>query len=976
MITTNYSKHATLFSLFLCLGVALIGQKGLINGKIVDKQTGETLIGAAIVAQQNGEQITGTTTDFDGVYSLDIEAGTYDLVISYVSYSKQTITGFEVKAGGSNVLDIALETESQQLQEVVVTATVVKNTDAALITLQRKAFAIQDGVSSQQISRTGSSNAADAMRQSTGAVVEGGRFIVMRGLGDRYSLSQMNGITLPSTDPYRNSTSLDLIPAQMIDNIVTIKTFTPDLPGNFSGGLVNINTKTFPDKFNLFFSVGTEYNTQASLIDNFNGHPNTGDTDWLGFDDGSRDQPSFLLDPKVREQISNFIDARNPDPSFNSLRTIFQGAARGLSNQFVPEQRNAPLNTSLNFSVGNKFKVFGKDLGFTLGANYSSNFNYYDGGVTAIYFNNTSPQLAEYQILDNDSKSTQNPQLGILFNAAYKLSDNHAINANIVFNNDAEIIGRTQNGTSLGRISDSSAEFNTNSLEFVQRQFTTYQLGGTHVFPGLNNTELEWVVNTTNSFQKEPDLRYFAYTTTGQGDAKEFFINQSEVRFPSHFFRELNDDMSQAKLDISIPFLTKGNPGSSNRIKLGGLYSTMDRDFTEYFYEILNTGLPADRSFTVYDGDFAAAFDYSNFGIIDTLRNTNGDITRYQNGYYYLDRTTSNSFYTGSQDILAAYLMTILNITPKLKTIFGVRMESTNLNVKSGNANLPEGNIDQTDLLYSVNAIYALSEKSNIRVAASRTLARPNMRELAPFLQFDLKDGTFNIGNPELRRTLIENYDIRYELYPRSGELLAVSAFYKNFDEPIIRAFNPRASVPELSFINVDEATVYGLEVEFRKALDFISPALNNFYFSSNLALIESTYDIPANEIENSKNIDPDYDQTTRPFQGQAPFIINLILSYINPDKGWESSLAFNVTGERLYSIALFATPDLYEQPFPLLNFKLTKRFADHYQIGFTARNLLNPINKKTQTFRGEEYIAESYKIGTGLGLSLSYFIK
>lgn len=962
--------------LVLLTAAGAFAQKSVVAGRVIDKATGETLIGASIVLLQNGNQVTGTTTDFDGNYTLEAASGIYTVESSYVSYAKQTITDFEVKDGAANTLDIALETESQQLTEVVVTATAVKNTDAALITLQRKAFAIQDGVSSQQISRTGSSNAADAMRQSTGAVVEGGRFIVMRGLGDRYSLSQLNGITLPSTDPYRNSTSLDLIPAQMIDNIVTIKTFTPDLPGNFSGGLVNINTKTFPDKFNLYFSLGTEYNTQASLNDNFNGHPNTGETDWLGLDDGSRDQPSLLLDPKVREQISNYIDARNPNPSFNSLREIFNGAALGLSNRFVPEQNTSPLNTSINFSIGNKFKVFGNTLGFTLGTNYSSSFNYYKNGVQSIYFNNTSTQLAEYQILDNDSRSTQNPQLGILFNAAYKLGDNHAINANIVFNNDAEITGRTQNGTSLGRVSDSSAEFNTNSLEFVQRQFTTYQLSGTHNFPSLNNTEIEWVVNTTSSFQKEPDLRYFAYTSVGTGDSKEFFINQSEVRFPSHFFRELNDDLSQAKLDISIPFLTKGNPGSSNQIKFGGLYSSMERDFSEYFYEILNTGLPAERSFSAYKGDFAAAFDYSNFGIIDTLTDANGTVTRYQNGYFYLDRTTSNSFYTGSQDVLAAYLMTIFNITPKLKTILGVRMESTDLNVKSGNASLAEGKIDLTDYLYSINLIYALNEKSNVRVAASRTLARPNMRELAPFLQFDLKDGTFNIGNPNLRRTLIQNYDFRYELYPRTGELLAVSAFYKSFDEPIIRAFNPRASVPELSFINVDEARVYGLELEFRKSLDFIAPSLNNFYFSTNLALIESEYDIPAEEIANSKNIDPTYDQTTRPFQGQAPFIANLILSYINAEKGWESSLAFNVTGERLYAIALFATPDIYEQPFPLLNFKLTKRFADHYQIGFTARNLLNPINKKTQTFNGQEYIAESYNIGTGLGLSFSYFIR
>ncbi len=977
MITTNYLKHATLSSLFLCLSVALLGQKGVINGKIVDKQTGETLIGAAIVAQQNGEQITGTTTDFDGVYSLDVEAGTYDLVISYVSYSKQTITAFEVKAGESNVLDIALETESQQLQEVVVTAAVVKNTDAALITLQRKAFAIQDGVSSQQISRTGSSNAADAMRQSTGAVIEGGRFIVMRGLGDRYSLSQLNGITLPSTDPYRNSTSLDLIPAQMIDNIVTTKTFTPDLPGNFSGGLININTKTFPDKFNLSFGISTEYNTLSSLIDNFNGHPTKGDTDWLGFDDGSRDQPAFLQEAKIRDQLSSstYLQARDPNPNNNAVRDIFNRSSKELSNEFIPIQESTPLNYGINFTVGNRFKVFGNDLGFTLALNYSANYNHYNNGVVATYINNSSDNLFPYQAL-LENKSTFNPALGGLFNLAYKFSDRHAINANVIFNNDAEFIGRTQSGGFLGQVSNSLAEFNTNSLEFIQRQVVTYQVGGKHVFAGLGNTEIEWMAAQSSSFQEEPDLRYFAYTAVEENEDTEYFINNAEFAFPYHFFRDLQDDLTQAKIDVSIPFLTKGNPGSSNRIKFGGYYSTAERDFGEFRYQLNNNGVPSDRSFTAFDGDFAGFFSLDNFGIIDTTFNPDGSIQRYVTGYHYINQINARNFYTGEQEIAAGYLMTVLNVLPDLKLVGGVRVETTDISVKSEEPTVPEGRLDQTDALYSVNLIYSLSEKANIRVAASKTLARPNLRELAPFVQFDTKNGFFNVGNPNLKRTLIQNYDIRYELYPRSGELLAISAFYKSFDEPIIRAFNPRATIPELSFINVDEAVVFGAEIEFRKNLNFLSPKLENFFFSSNLALIQSEYDIPADELANHRTIDPSYDQTTRPFQGQAPFVANLILSYINLDKGWESSLAFNVTGEKLYNIALFGTPDVYEQPFPLLNFKLTKQFAKHYQLSFTARNILDSVNKKTQEFRGNEFVAESFRLGTGLGLSLSYFIK
>lgn len=957
---------------------ALAAQTGVLSGKVIDKSTGETLIGASIVVQKDGTQVTGTTTDFDGNYALDVQGGVYDLVVSYVSYSKQTITGVEVKSGQANVLDIALESESQTLNEVVVKAAVVKNTDAALIALQRRAFSIQDGVSSQQISRTGSSNAADAMRQMTGAVVEGGRFIVMRGLGDRYSLSQLNGVTLPSTDPYRNSTSLDLIPAQMIENIITLKTFTPDLPGNFSGGLVNINTKSFPDKFNLAFSIGTEYNSQSSLIDNFRGQPSQGEYDWLGFDDGSRDQPEYLTNANTRDQLipSLYLQARNPNPGNEAARDLFNRSSRDLSNEFVPELRSTPLNSSMNFSVGNKFRLFGNDLGFTLGVNYSSKFSHYDNGIVATYINTNFDRLFDYQLINNDTRSVENPQLGALFNVAYKFSSNHVLTGNIIFNNDAEIAGRTQSGRFLGQVSDSRADFNTNSLEFTQRQFTSYQLGGKHVFPGLNGTEIEWLVNTTNSFQREPDLRYFAYTGIGEGETREVYINNSEIQFPSHFFRDLVDDRLQGKLDISIPFLTKGNPGSSNRIKMGASYSTAERDFEEYRYNINNSGVPASINFSTFGEDFTKFFDYSNFGIIDTTFRNDGSIQRYVTGYHYINQVSAKNFYTGSEDIIAAYLMGIFNITPKLKAVAGVRMETTDLQVQSEDPNIPQSKIDLTDYLYSVNLIYSLSEKANIRIAASKTLARPNMRELAPFVQFDTKNGFFNVGNPNLKRTLIQNYDIRYELYPRSGELLAISAFYKGFDEPIIRAFNPRATIPELFFINVNEASVYGAEIEFRKGLDFITPKFENLYFSTNLALIESAYDIPQNEIENSKNIDPSYNQTTRPFQGQAPFVANIILSYINPEKGWESSLAYNVTGEKLYNISLFATPDVYEQPFPLLNFKLSKRFANNYQASFTARNILNPINKKTQVFKGEEYIAESFKLGTSLGLSLSYIIK
>ncbi|MBK8954853.1 MAG: carboxypeptidase-like regulatory domain-containing protein [Saprospiraceae bacterium] len=966
-----------LMFIFLFCSVHLEAQNGVLSGTITDKSTGETVIGATVVINKAGQQVTGTTTDFDGKYHINLAPGVYEVVVSYLSYGKQTITDLEIIKGKTNLLDIALEEETAKLMEVVVTAEVVKNTEAALISLQRKAFSIQDGVSSQQINRTGSSNAADAMRQSTGAVIESGKFIVMRGLGDRYSLSQLNGITLPSTDPYRNSTSLDLIPAQMIDNIVTIKTFTPDLPGNFSGGLININTKTIPENFNMAFSVSTEYNTQSSFIDDFIAHPTTGKTDWLGFEDGTRDQPEILLDPNIRNQLSSstYLQARDPNPAKDGIRSVFDQTSKALSNEFVPVSDKTKQNLGFNFSLGDRLKFFGKDLGYTLALNYSSNYSHYEGGEVATYVNNSTDKLFPYQSL-LENKSVYNPAVGGLFNLALKFSENHALNGNIIFNNDAEIIGRQQSGEYLGQVSNSFAEFNTNSLEFIQRQVKTFQLGGKHVFPNLGNATMDWTAGTSTAFQKEPDLRYFAYTVVEENEIKEYYINNAEIAYPYHFFRNLEDELSQAKIDISIPFATGGNPSSSNKIKFGGFFSSSNRDFGEYRYQLNNSGLPSDRSFTSFQGDFSGFFDKKNFGIVDTTFDGNGNVQRYVTGLHYINQINARNFYQGDQKIAAGYLMAVYNINSAIKLIGGARVETTDLTVKSEEPTVPEGRIDQTDILYSLNAIYSISERANFRAAVSQTLARPNMRELAPFIQFDTKNGFFHVGNPDLKRSLIRNYDLRYEFYPKPGELLAVSGFYKKFNDPIIRQFNPRATIPELSFINVDDAEVYGMEIELRKSLNFISPFFKQFYLSANLALIHSEYDIPTEEVQGSKNIDPTYDADTRPFQGQAPYVVNAILSYINPDKGWESSLAFNISGKKLYNISLFATPDVYEQPFPLLNFKISKRIADHYQIGFTARNILDTLSKKTQDFKGKEYMVESNKLGTGLSLSLSYLIK
>lgn len=968
-------------SLFNCLfAQQIFAQKTVIAGKIVDKSTGETLIGVSV--KVTGAVITGAITDFDGNYTVAVEPGAYTVNCTYTSYQNFTVEGFEAKPGMANMLDVAMAADNYSLTEIVVTATQVRNTDASLIALQRRALSIQDGISSQQISRTGVSNAADAMKQVTGAVVEGGKFIVMRGLGDRYSISQLNGVTMPSTDPYRNSSSLDLIPAQMIENIITLKTFTPDQPGNFSGGLVNVTTKSFPDKFNLYFGLNSSFNTQASNINNFLGHgTDAGKNDWLGYDDGGRELPEILRDETNRNRLNQnaYLSARNPNRENDDLRFLLNESSRQLSNTFTPTPKTTPVNHGFTFSVGDNKKLFGNTLGYTLGLNYSREFAHYDDGVLNTYVTSSPNTLFQYQGL-TESKSVETPHLGGLFNLAYKIGSNHGLSANIIYNNDADIVGRTQQGSYVGQISTPGATFMTNSLEFTRRQYTSYQLSGRHIFPGLNDVEIEWNGSINKSLQQEPDTRYFAFLNYIDDDGNNTYaINDAEFRPPFHFFRDLTDESKEAKVDITIPFLRRST-NSTNAIKVGGLYSSMTRSFNEYqFGHQRHGGVPSSLFFNQYQGDFGGFFDYNNFGVIDTtyFEQYPDSVRRYEIGYHYVNQVNNKNFYTGSQEIAAAYLMGVYNILPRLKLIAGVRLETTDMEVVSRDTLTPKAIIDLTDPLYSANLIYSLSEKSNLRFAATQTLARPNMRELSPFVQFDNKNGFFNIGNPNLKRTLIQNYDLRYELYPDLGELIAFSLFYKRFENPILRTFSATSTIPELGYLNTEDARVYGAEIELRKNLGFIGGRFaENLFIGTNFALIRSEYKIPEIELAASRQIDSTYSQTTRPFQSQAPYIANVVLSYINPERGWESSLSFNVSGRRLYNIALAATPDVYEEPFPLLNFQLTKRFADHYQFTFSARNILNPLNKKTQDFKGTEYIAESYKIGTTLGLGFAYFIR
>ncbi len=948
--------------LFSCLSLSLSAQKGAISGTIVDENSGEPLIGATVVIENT---TIGTSTDFDGKYQFSADPGIYTISIDYLGYNSKKITEVEIKANETTYLDASLSDEAVELDlDVVVTAKVIERSENAVLLLQKKSDKIQDGISSQEISRLGASSAAAALTKVTGTTIVDGKYVYVRGLGDRYSSTSLNGTRLPSVDPYRNSAQLDLIPTNLLDNIIASKTFTPDLPGDFTGGYVDIKIKTLPERFTYGFSVSTTYNTQSSFIDNFLDF-NAGNSSWLGFNDGTLDAPASLDNPRLKEL--NVLDraASASARRDEEVAGLLDGVANDFNRQFTPTTTNTPLDYNLSFNLGNQFKLGNMPVGVLLTMNYSNEYSHYDNALQANYVNTggTTTTLQQNFSL-RDTKSEQAPSLGGLFGLSLRPSPNNEISFYTLYSHQAFQTARTLEGSyrSFG-ISEPNKIFYSNTLGFLERELLDYVVNGEHVIPGANNLKIEWAASYVESSQQEPDLRFFANQYEPGRDL--YAIATSLYLTPGHYYRNLEDQSFEGKVDITIPFLQNAN--SANKIKIGGLYSTKTRNFAENIYNVFNA------QGAQFSGDAGNYFSPGNTGVIGQRDNGQNII-----GLYISDDTNLANIYEGNADIWATYGMLTYAFNDRFKFIGGARLEATDFSVVSEaaavnpNPELFKGAIDEMDILPAANFVYSLTENANLRASYSNTLARPNMREIAPFGSFGFIGDPPVFGNPDLTRSRVNNIDLRYELYMKPGELFAVSGFYKLFKDPIVRTFRP-AGNPQFTWVNTTDANLFGGEIEFRKSLDFIAPSLQNLSFSGNLAIIFSEVALDPIELEKNRDVDPDF-PATRPFAGQSPLVANANLNYTNRDAGWDAILAFNYFGDRLFTTGVEGTPDLYERGRPQLDLSVSKKFGN-FQLKLRARNILNPDYETYSEFNGEEYIYSRYQRGREVSLGVSFGI-
>ncbi len=933
-------KQLLLTSLFLLFALLNFAQKGTLRGKIIDKENAETLIGATIVV--DGTTI-GASSDFDGNYSLSLDPGTYNIRVSYVSYEPQIFEGIKIAAGEVTLLNAQLSTANLQLGEVVVKARARQRTETAMQVLQKKSPQMLDGISFEQISKLGDGDAAQALKRVTGVSVQGGKYVYVRGLGDRYTKITLNGAEIPGLDPEKNTVQMDIFPSNIIENIIVHKTFTPDLPGESTGGHVDVITKDFPEKFTFQFSTSFAYNPQSSLNDQFMSYEG-GNLDWTGLDDGTRDIPnvaSEALDRMIEQDLGQIV---YPIYSANELNDI----SSSFNTNMEPQTKTSFLDHSHKISIGDQVDFLGKSMGYNIAVSYARDFSYYNDGSFVVYDEENPVPWKDMA----DEQGSEEAKIAGLINLNFKLSDNSKVGLRFLRNQSGKSLARSRFG--YFNYEDSWNE--DRNLAYLERSFNSYQLHGKHVIPSMNKAIVEWISSYTAMQQDEPDLRFFENLFDVDGTDTTYRIKTNDK--PARFYRTMQENNFANKLDFEVPLSWFNN---SAKFKMGGAYTYKYRNLDDIKFDLFSYS-------TQFSGDIK---DYLENNIFSTSN---------PNGYFYTadHQQNLNNSYVASQHVIAGYAMLDFSINKKLRVVTGLRIEDsyifTENKVDESEIQMYDsGELDEIDFLPALNLTYFLNDDMNLRMAASRTLARPQFKEIGTSY-YDYKTSSRVNGNPDLERAVIDNYDLRWEYFFKPGEKVALSGFYKYFNNPIEQRLDPLAENRELKYFNTDDSYLYGFEIELRKKLDFVD-LLKDFSIGGNYTWVKSIVEIPADILDEVHQTDPDR-PAERPMLGQAPYVLNLYMSYDNDDLGLSTNFGFNVAGEKLLIITQGGTPYVYEQPRPDLNFNVNKDIGEKYTLEFGITNLLNSEHKAVHHFDEGDYAHYNYMLGRSFKLGIKYLIK
>ena len=928
MKTKVFKRIASLAILILATH-SVFAQNASLTGIVTDAETKETSIEGNI-------SLEGTTyravTDLDGKFTLpSVKAGKYNLIISYMGYQPQTLP-VTIQANQTSSLSIELRSESTQMESVTVTARANLANASALMAERKEATIVVQKIGAQEMDRKGISDVGEGLAQISGVSMGDNRALFVRGLGDRYNNATLNGLPIPSTNPDMKLIPLDIFPASIVENIAVVKSYTAPFYGDFSGGTIDVTTKGYPARPYFKVSLSSGYNSIVSGKENFLMSPKS-TRGFFGFDKGRREMPDMVA------QTNSFNSSQNG-----------QVLTPGFATSWTPYSTTAPLNRGISISAGNRYFLKNDQrLGFLFNLSHKNGYSYEDG-VSALYNAQASPRY-RYDTQNFGYKTNSTALLSLTYGpntrsnytftglVVNQSNDNVLENSGIHADIDNPIVGRR------------------NTL--VQNSLYTTQLNSNFDFS--DHLKLNWAVGYTKTIGSTPDRVQNTFEEGGNG-----YVLKNRNNADNHrFFSELDDNEISGK--ASVDFLNKNENSSLTSVQVGINGKFKFRDFRARQIDT-----------RIYNRD---AVDLNHVeDILSESTLSSGD-WEYRETYYGANK------YNAELGIAAPYVNFNLNWNEKWNLVAGLRAEiaSQSLDYKKGrdaeDAPFRTNSLSQVDLLPGATLKYLLNEKSNVLLAASRTVSRPLFVEVAPFRLNNAAATAEQEGNPFLKNSSNYNLDLKYEIYPSRGELMAFSVFGKYIQNPI-EMMQLASSEAVFSFVNSNQALVAGVEVEFNRNLGSLlkSETLKNASLGFNGSYMYNQIEFKDDRI--AELSDQGYPVTptnrSRPLYGASPYLLNVDLSYKadwseNKQTSTTFTMAYNTFGKRLFVAGSQGAGDIYEMPFNTLNVQINTLFNNHLGFDISISNLLNPAVKFEQEFDSQNLSFSEFKRGVTVGASLSY---
>jgi len=883
---------------------ALNAQTGSIEGLVKDSKSKEPLIGATVIVDGTA---SGALTDVNGRFLISgIKPGTYTLRISYISYKPYIIEKIRVEAGKISRMDAILDEDVITLSDVTVTAVRRTNTEISMINDIKSASFVTAGITGQQISKTLDKDASEVVKRVPGITIQDDRFIIVRGLAERYNNVWLNNSATPSSEADVRAFSFDIIPSSMIENIMIVKSPAAELPADFSGGFVKISTKNMPDKNSLIMSYGTGFNegTTFSKFYKYDGSR----TDIFGFDDGMRALPSGMP-----AHLNEYETATNP-----AVRNRITEIGRAMNKTWVPSEKGALPDQKILIGLNRKMKIGNLSAGNTtsLTWSWSDNMDILKTTDYTIYdFINDKPS---YLNQFDDRRYTNSARIALMHNWAVMIGNNTKIEFRNLFNQ----AGYTRTISRSGREWYNDGRYiKSEELRYLSRSVYTGQIAGEHTLNKAGTIKTEWIGGYSYSARNEPDTKRYRYIRS-QNDPNLYLLlfgDQADLSSVSRMWIKLHENTITGAVNFSFrPAMS----GTTAELRTGLYYENKAREFNA-------------RNFGYAKGSINSSFGQTNLPVEEIFRDENINLN---DGIRLMEMTSLSDSYTASNLQVAGYVSARLPVTARFILYSGIRVErnrQTLSSYKQGSTVKVDVDRDTVNIFPSANMTYNFSSKSLLRAAYGMSVNRPEFREIAPFYYVDFEQNAGIYGAPEIKQAYIHNFDLRYEFYPSNGETFSIGIFYKNFRNPIEQVILGN-SPTQYSFRNVKSAYSSGIETELRKSLSFM-PLLKNYTIVLNASLISSRVLFEEGSLYRN-----------RPLEGQSPFIVNAGIYYQDDEKGVMMSLLYNVIGKRIVAVGRPSPnqwediPDIYEMPRNIIDFTFSKMIGKHLEIKGGVKDILN----------------------------------